>query len=146
MNACGWRRRRAHGHWELSIPGKQLVWSAELEAIYGLPSGTFSTTFESFQAVIHPHDRQRVAEANSTHGQRRGRSPCRVSHRAAQRRVRWIEGRGRVFRDTSGRPQRVSGVCLDVTDRKAADEEARATARRRARRATTPNARQSHEG
>ena len=38
-------------------------------------------------------------------------------------RVRWIFGRGRVVRDTTGTPVRYSGVDLDITDRKAAEAE-----------------------
>ncbi|HEX9895063.1 MAG TPA: ATP-binding protein, partial [Gemmatimonadales bacterium] len=35
--------------------------------------------------------------------------------------VRWIEGRGRLFRDTGGAPARMIAVCIDITDRKQAE-------------------------
>jgi hypothetical protein len=42
--------------------------------------------------------------------------------------VRWVEGRGEVFRDAAGRAERVIGVCVDVTERKRADERNRVLA------------------
>ena len=36
--------------------------------------------------------------------------------------VRWVSARGRVFRDSEGRPRQVSGVTLDITDRKTSEQ------------------------
>jgi len=37
--------------------------------------------------------------------------------------VHWVEARGRLLRDGSGEPMGLCGVCLDVTDRKLAEQE-----------------------
>jgi signal transduction histidine kinase/ActR/RegA family two-component response regulator len=44
---------------------------------------------------------------------------------------RWVEGRGKLFRDQGGRPVRLIGVCLDVTDRKRSEEALREADRRK---------------
>ena len=40
-------------------------------------------------------------------------------------RVRWIADQGRVERDGEGRPRYLTGVCMDVTDRRVAEERLR---------------------
>src|SRR5205823_11207790 len=37
-------------------------------------------------------------------------------------RVRWLEGKGRVFRDAQGVPRQVMGTVMEVTERRAAAE------------------------
>ena len=36
--------------------------------------------------------------------------------------VAWIEARGKLFLDAFGDPERLSGICMDVTPRKQAEE------------------------
>jgi signal transduction histidine kinase/ActR/RegA family two-component response regulator len=43
--------------------------------------------------------------------------------------VKWVEGRGKLYRDPNGRPLRMLGVCADVTDRKRAEMSRLARAR-----------------
>jgi len=110
------------GTWEWSIETGKLSWSASLEQIHGLPPGTFPGTFEAFVTEIHPDDRDRVVQAVRDaveHGREH-----HVEYRIVRSdgAVRWVEGRGHVFRDARGRPDRLVGVCSDVTERKQADE------------------------
>ena len=35
--------------------------------------------------------------------------------------IRWVEGKGRVDRDASGHPVRMTGVCVNITARKDAE-------------------------
>lgn len=73
--------------------------------------------------LIHPEDRPRVAEAMVA--LLRGRSETialefRQTHKAGN--AVWIEARGRVVsRSADGRPLRVAGIHLDITERKAAE-------------------------
>ena len=39
--------------------------------------------------------------------------------------VTWMEARGRLVLDEQGEPERMVGVCMDVTQRKLAEEELR---------------------
>jgi PAS domain S-box-containing protein len=109
------------GTWEWNIRSNQVIWSPGLEAIHGLAPGTFDGTFEAFQNDIHPDDRQRVMqqiERTLTDGE---------DHRIEYRLLlpygatRWIEGRGKLFRDVDGQPHRMVGVCTDVTVRRDAE-------------------------
>ena len=117
------------GSWEWNLRTNQVVWSPELEAIHGLQPGTFDGTFDAYRRDIHPDDFENVQSQIA-------RSLDGTDHRLEYRIVRpdgtlrWVEGRGKVFRDESGAPVRLVGVCTDITERKL-QEAAAAEAERR---------------
>jgi PAS domain S-box-containing protein len=117
------------GIWEWTVATGEVRWSPGLEAIHGMPAGSFPGTFAAFQADIHPDDRDRVREEIAA---ALARGEHRVEYRIVRPdgAVRWVEGRGEVFRDAAGRPERLLGVCTDVTARRSADEERRTMERR----------------
>jgi PAS domain S-box-containing protein len=110
------------GDWEWLIASKRVSWSPTLEAIHGLPPGSFGGSFEDFQRDIHPLDRERVLaeiEETSLHG-----GDYQIEYRIVKPdgKVAWIEARGKLFRDSQGRAERMAGICMDVTARKEAEE------------------------
>jgi PAS domain S-box-containing protein len=109
------------GTWEWNIATNQVVWSPGLEAIHGLAPGEFGGTFDDFQADIHPDDRERVAQ-QIERTLRLGEDHL-VEYRLVlpEGPIRWVEGRGKLFRDAAGHPQRMIGVCTDVTSRREAE-------------------------
>jgi PAS domain S-box-containing protein len=108
------------GTWEWDIRTQRVSWSPGLEAIHGLGPGTFPGTFEAFQSDIHPEDRARVLDSI-----RRALDEG-ADHRVEYRlllpdgSLRWVEARGKLFRDESGQPARMLGICMDITDRERA--------------------------
>ncbi len=75
---------------------------------------------------VHPADRERAMGSLRAHLE--GRSPLHEADYRIQGKDnewRWIHSRGSIVaRDKAGRPLRVAGTHLDVTDRKRAEEEA----------------------
>jgi len=110
------------GTWEYVMSTGLVKWSPGLEAIHGLPPGGFPGTFDAFRNEIHPADRERVLAA--VRGAAESGDDHQVEYRIVRSdgAVRWVEGRGRLFHDENGRPERMAGVCLDVTERKHAEE------------------------
>ena len=108
------------GTWDWDLRTNSVRWSENLERVHGLPPGTFDGTFASYQREIHPEDRDRVLAA-AQQAIAEG-APYDVEYRivAPDGTVRWVEGKGRVEYE-SGRPVRMSGVCMIVTDRKEAE-------------------------
>ncbi len=115
------------GSWEWRISTNEVIWSPGLEAIHGIPTGSFPGTFDAYQDDMHPEDKKRVLSCIS-HTLQAG-----VDHDVEYRlvlpdgRIRWVEGRGRLFRDDDGKPERMIGVCVDITDRKESEESIRKT-------------------
>jgi PAS domain S-box-containing protein len=87
-------------------------------AIHGLPEGTTEITRAIWLARVHPADAERlqVLRRQAFHQRRREYS---VDYRIVRDgEVRWIESRTFISYKDDGRPQRVIGVNIDVTDRK----------------------------
>jgi PAS domain S-box-containing protein len=105
------------GTWQYTIRTGQVRWSEGLEEIHGYKPGAFAGTFEAFRNEIHPDDRDRVLEAIGT-ALEQGRDH-HVEYRIVRPDggVRWVEGVGQVISGEDGTPERMLGVCVDVTER-----------------------------
>ncbi len=110
------------GTWDWNTQTNQVIWSSGLESIHGLAAGTFPGTFEAFQRDIHPEDRDRVLSdiAQTLEHDRDHHLEYRLLWPDGS--VHWIEARGRVFRDESGQPVRMTGVCMDIDERKRTEQ------------------------
>lgn len=110
------------GMWEWDLRSGRVSWSPTLERMHGLEPGSFGGTFEDFQSDMHPEDRERVLRslAESLAGPHRHDVEYRILPPDGV--MRWVEGRGLLVRDGDGRPLRMVGVCIDVTERKRIEE------------------------
>jgi len=99
------------------------TWTPELEAMYGLPPGGFARTLKAWEELIHPDDRanavalikQALETGLPTEGEWRVIWPDGSVH--------WLFGRWQAFKDESGRPRTMTGVNIDVTERKRLERE-----------------------
>ncbi len=109
------------GDWEWVIGTGKVSWSPALENIHGLKAGSFDGSFEAFQRDMHPEDRERVL-ANISRSIE-SRSEYRIEYRIIKPdgSLAWLEARGKLFLDAQGNPERMAGICMDVTPRKQAE-------------------------
>jgi PAS domain S-box-containing protein len=113
------------GTWQYEPGSGRVTWSPGLEAIHGFTPGTFPGTFEAILEEIHAEDRARVLQAIETAIAERRDHHIEYRIIRSDGAVRWVEGRGQLFLDDEGGPARMTGVCLDVTERKKAEEKFR---------------------
>lgn len=118
-------QRLAHlGSWEWEIATGRVEWSDELYRIYGIESRS-PVTFESYIGHLHPEDRERVSRSikNSVATQQ----PFTLEERIVRSdgEVRYLLSHGAVVSDPRGDVSRMVGVCLDITERKLAEERLR---------------------
>ena len=108
------------GIFEWNLTTGVRVWSAELDAIYGLDPGEHAA-IENPQLLIHPDDRATasalVEQAMQTHGPVEGE--WRVVWKDHS--VHTVFARFQAFRSADGTPTVVMGVNLDITERRRAD-------------------------
>jgi two-component system, chemotaxis family, CheB/CheR fusion protein len=128
------------GSFEWDVASNQLTWSDELCRIYGVVPRQFGATFEAFLERIHPADRE-PTEAAITAAYRSGQ-PFEIEERVVRPdgSIRYLHSRGGTVLDAAGRPQRVVGVCQDVTERKEAEAKARQLVHEQAARAAAESA------
>jgi PAS domain S-box-containing protein len=110
------------GTWQWTIATGDLKWSPGLEAIHGYAPGTFPGTFEAFRQEIHPDDRDRTLTAITDAVQQRRDHHIEYRIVRGDGTARWVEGRGQLFLNDRGEPDRMVGVCADVTERKQSEE------------------------
>lgn len=105
--------------WDLAT--NDMVWTPQLEEIFGLPPGGFEGRYEAWMARVHPEDLPALEE-HLREWLASDRQAAEWEHRIVRRgEERWIAARGQVFRDARGKPLRMLGTEVDVTERKQAE-------------------------
>ena len=113
------------GSWEWDVRSGELTWSEQTYRIFGVDSGQFVPNYEAFLACIHLEDRQRVVQAIEDLLSSGRRYDIEYRIVVPDSSTRWIHARGDVVSQESGRPIRMIGTVLDITERKRMEEEAR---------------------
>jgi PAS domain S-box-containing protein len=114
------------GTWTWDLVTNLVVWDDFVRRLFGVPSHAPADYYQDVVALVHPDDRDRI----------RHELTASVEHDAphdTEFRVVWPDGtehalgsRGRVYRDATGKAVRMSGVCLDITERRLAVEQRQA--------------------
>jgi PAS domain S-box-containing protein len=106
------------GVWQCDLKTGTVNWWPGMDTIHGLPADTAAMHLEQYRELVHPDDRERVTATVRDS----------IAHKSAQQveyrviwpdgTVHWLEARGKLLMDLEGDPWRLSGVCLDITERK----------------------------
>jgi PAS domain S-box-containing protein len=111
------------GTFDWDIGSNLNIWSSETEELYGLATGTFGRTYEDWESLVAPEDR----ECFKTALQESLKTGQFASEWRIRRRddgaIRWVDARAKVFFDQSGQPSRMLGINVDITERKQAEKE-----------------------
>jgi two-component system sensor histidine kinase/response regulator len=109
------------GSWEWNITDNTLEWSDEMYRLYGLVPGEEQITFDRFQSLLHPEDRE-VARDIIGHALETG-EPFSFDHRVIRPdgAERIFHGRGKVVLNASGQSVRMLGTGQDVTESRRAE-------------------------
>jgi len=110
------------GMWVWDIERDDVWMTDKRRALYGFaPSEKLD--IERLRNVVHPEDREsvRVAVDNALNTGAEYDTEYRIVLPAGQ--VRWMSGRGRVEFNREGKPVRMRGVSLDITERWRAEQE-----------------------
>ena len=121
------------GSWEWNIVDNKRIWSDEFYRILGFEPQAFEASFEKFMACIHPEDMEYMKEVEKEFIEG-NKSSLTLEHRLVQPdgTERFILGQMRSQHDKEGRPAKMMGTMLDITERKQAEDalrESEATAR-----------------
>jgi PAS domain S-box-containing protein len=113
------------GTWELDLASDAMTWSPTMYALFGMEPTDRAGTRDQFIARIFEADRDLVLHVFD-------RAARDGSDLAIEYRVSWPDGsihwhymRARVVADRAGRPIRLSGAALDITDRRSLEAQFR---------------------
>jgi len=113
------------GIWDWDLNTGAITWTAELEAIYGYPKGSFPGTYSAFSERVHPDDlagferfRDEAVNAHQSFDY-----DFRVQLPSGT--TRWVSCKGGAIYDDTGKATRVFGVNIDITKAKVAEQSLR---------------------
>ena len=117
------------GYWDRDLETDRISWSDQAYRIFGLPPQERAIDFAAVQELTHPEDQQIVARAvtEALRGDARYDIEYRVVRPGGE--VRIVHSQSDVTRDELGRPRRMFGTIQDITERRRAEDELRASER-----------------
>ncbi len=113
------------GVWEWDIRSNQVYWSDGYRRLVDYPLDE-EPTYEKGIGNIHPDDRERTSVwIQGLFRQRLHNWVLEYRILTATGRVRWVSGNGQIYYDEDGNPARMVGINVDITARRAAEQELR---------------------
>ena len=105
------------GAWDWDVATNTVTWSRRLEELFGLQPGEFQGTFEHYQRLLHPDDKDLLSQTIE-HARKSGEI-YEVEHRAIHPdgSTHWLLGIGKAFLDEQGNLIRMSGVTMNIDER-----------------------------
>ena len=110
------------GSWDWDRATGECVWDDGQYRIFGVDRKHFGVTGENVRALIHPEDWERLQ--TGLEALLKDRKPTQNEFRVKRPNgeIRWCIGTAAPSMDGAGRVTRISGVTVDITDRKVAEE------------------------
>ena len=111
------------GTWNWNLISQEVFWCPENYALYGIDPQIKPLQYSDWEHSLHPDDIERnnreVAKVLSGESAEFS-TEFRIVH--PQQGVRWLLGIGNVIRDPEGKPIRLSGINLDISHLKEAEQ------------------------
>jgi two-component system sensor histidine kinase/response regulator len=106
------------GSWQWDVLADVHRWSDETYHLFGHAPGAISPSFSALMAAVHPDDRAMLSAAMDERPAP-GAAPSAIEFRVVwpDGAVRVVEGRAEMAYDGHGKPTRLIGTLLDITDR-----------------------------
>ncbi|MDO8937935.1 MAG: response regulator [Methylicorpusculum sp.] len=112
------------GIWDWDISNDHSYWSPECFRIYGLAPGELKRN-EDFLARVHPDDLPLFEAVWATHIMQGKPFEVEFRFRRDSGEVCWLVSKGQAQYDEDGKPIRLSGINLDITERKNSEQQLR---------------------
>ncbi len=108
------------GIWDWDLTTGKALWSERNHKMLGYEPNEFEPNLKNWKKLVHPDDWPKVSESLKLHME--GNFPMyEAEYRTLNKSGdwQWVQSRGKVIEfDKYGKPFRMTGVVLDVTDRK----------------------------
>ncbi len=110
------------GNWQWDMVFDEITWSDQLYGVFGQKKGDYEANYGNLMKLIHPDDREafnfdveRAIEEKVDHD---------IIHRIIINggEIRYVHQKGRAFYDKNGKPVRMAGTTIDVTEQMVAQQ------------------------
>jgi PAS domain S-box-containing protein len=113
------------GVFDWDIASNRVVWTEELEELYGLARGAFAGTYEAWAEHMTPQEQARIRELiQETLREGRRESIFEYQMCRADGETRWMAASTHVMYE-NGKAARMVGTCQDITERKQMEDKLR---------------------
>ena len=109
------------GTWDWDMVSGKLFWSPRCYALFGLAPGT-PVTHQRFLEALHPDDRERIDQAVRSALEKHQEYNVEMRTIWPDGSLHSLSSLGRAYYDATGKPVRMSGVTMDITQRKLSEE------------------------
>ncbi|HZG38107.1 MAG TPA: PAS domain-containing protein, partial [Nodosilinea sp.] len=106
------------GSWDWDIQADTVHFSDTVYRLFGLDPARFSGSYETVMELVHPDDLPRVQQALHRAVHEREEYNLEMRVKRPDNTICWILSLGRVFYSTTGDPLHMTGIDIDITDRK----------------------------
>jgi PAS domain S-box-containing protein len=111
--------------WDWKFATGEVIWNENHFRLLGLVPGETKSTYQLWRDRVHPEDINRVEQAVNhaleTHSDYQ--AEYRVIHPDGS--LHWVMGRARGLYNSEGKPVRMLGMVIEISDRKQAEEQLR---------------------
>jgi PAS domain-containing protein len=110
------------GVWDWNLKTDKVIWDERLETMFGLKTGTFGKTFQSFVNLVNEEDIPHIKKSIKAALEKN--LPLETIFRTSTKtgKTKYISLKGLVTKDKEGNSVSISGVCFDVTGLKEGTE------------------------
>jgi PAS domain S-box-containing protein len=109
------------GSWDLDVAKDEHVWSDICKALLGLPQDS-AADYDVLMRCVHPDDHKRMREQINQALEEKKEYVCEYRVVWPDDTVHWRNSIGRAFYSDTGRAIRMSGITMDIDERKLGEE------------------------
>lgn len=113
------------GVWEWNLINNNVQWSEENFRLLGYEPNSVEPKYELWLDRVHPDDREKVNAQIVDAVEKRSDLDIEFRILLPDNSIRWINDRGKFILDETGKPIKMYGIQINITERKRAEEEIR---------------------
>ena len=110
------------GQWDWDIESNVMLWDERSYTMLGYAPGAFKVDYDKWASLLHPDDAY-VMERLKAHLEKDDAYSVDYRMRSGEGDWVWVESQGQTVKwDAKGRPTRMVGIHLDISDRKRSED------------------------
>ena len=111
------------GVWEMDLGSRRCIWDARMYALYGSAAGGFDGSADSWIALLSAEEQEDVRHGWAAALAAGGFLDCEFRVGRSDAPPRYLRALARLVRGPDGKPERAVGINMDITERRALEQQ-----------------------